>query len=221
MKAKRLLDITISAIALVASIPLFVAVAIGIRLSSRGPILYRAPRVGLNGEVFVMHKFRTMETREDKNASAISRADDPRVFPFGSWLRRMKIDELPQLYDVLRGKMSLVGPRPEDPRIVRDHYSVEGMETLSVLPGLTSIGSLYYYTNGEKLLTDQDPEVFYVKHLLPIKLALDSKYIYDASLTYYLKLLLRTAQVIVLKSVSRRSVNFKLVSSEVAKDDFK
>lgn len=221
MKAKRLLDIIISSFALVASIPLFIVAALGIRLSSRGPILYRAPRVGLNGEVFVMHKFRTMETREDKNASAISRADDPRVFAFGSWLRRMKIDELPQFYDVLRGKMSLVGPRPEDPRIVRDHYSVAGMKTLSVLPGLTSIGSLYYYTNGEKLLTDQDPEVFYVKHLLPIKLALDSKYIYNASLTYDLKLLLRTAQVIVLKSVSRRPVHFKLVSSEVAKDDFK
>ena len=221
MKAKRLLDIIISSFALVASIPLFIVAALGIRLSSRGPILYRAPRVGLNGEVFVMHKFRTMETREDKNASAISRADDPRVFAFGSWLRRMKIDELPQFYDVLRGKMSLVGPRPEDPRIVRDHYSVAGMKTLSVLPGLTSIGSLYYYTNGEKLLTDQDPEVFYVKHLLPIKLALDSKYISNASLTYDLKLLLRTAQVIVLKSVSRRSVHFKLVSSEVAKDDFK
>lgn len=221
MKAKRLLDIIISAIALVASIPLFIVAALGIRLSSRGPILYRAPRVGLNGEVFVMHKFRTMETREDKNASAISRADDPRVFAFGSWLRRMKIDELPQFYDVLRGKMSLVGPRPEDPRIVRDHYSVAGMKTLSVLPGLTSIGSLYYYTNGENLLTDQDPEVFYVKHLLPIKLALDSKYIYDASLTNDLKLLFRTAQVIVLKSVSRRSGQFKLVSSEVAKDDFK
>lgn len=221
MKTKRLLDIIISAIALVASIPLFIVAALGIRLSSRGPILYRAPRVGLNGEVFVMHKFRTMETREDKNASAISRADDPRVFAFGSWLRRMKIDELPQFYDVLRGKMSLVGPRPEDPRIVRDHYSVAGMKTLSVLPGLTSIGSLYYYTNGENLLTDQDPEVFYVKHLLPIKLALDSKYIYDASLTNDLKLLFRTAQVIVLKSVSRRSGQFKLVSSEVAKDDFK
>jgi lipopolysaccharide/colanic/teichoic acid biosynthesis glycosyltransferase len=221
MKAKRLLDIIISSFALVASIPLFIVAALGIRLSSRGPILYRAPRVGLNGEVFVMHKFRTMDTREDKNASAISRADDPRVFAFGSWLRRMKIDELPQFYDVLRGKMSLVGPRPEDPRIVRDHYSVEGMETLAVLPGLTSTGSLYYYTNGEKLLTDQDPEVFYVKHLLPIKLALDSKYIHNASLTYDLKLLLRTAQVIVLKSVSRRSVHFKLVSSEVAKDDFK
>lgn len=221
MKAKRLLDIIISSFALVASIPLFIVAALGIRLSSRGPILYRAPRVGLNGEVFVMHKFRTMETREDKNASAISRADDPRVFAFGSWLRRMKIDELPQFYDVLRGKMSLVGPRPEDPRIVRDHYSVAGMKTLSVLPGLTSIGSLYYYTNGENLLTDQDPEVFYVKHLLPIKLALDSKYIYDASLTNDLKLLFRTAQVIVLKSVSRRSGQFKLVSSEVAKDDFK
>src|SRR5438445_2766534 len=114
---KRLFDIMLSAAALVLLSPILLIVATGIRLSSRGPIFYRARRVGLNGEEFTMHKFRTMETNQWPAGSAITAPNDSRVFLFGSVLRRLKIDELPQLYDVLRGKMSFVGPRPEDPRI--------------------------------------------------------------------------------------------------------
>src|SRR4051794_27586158 len=109
MTAKRTLDIIVSSICLAVTFPLCVIAAIGIRLSSRGPIIYRAQRVGLDGKAFVMHKFRTMHTEQGSRPSAISSAQDPRVFRFGVLLRRLKIDELPQLGDVLRGKMSLIG----------------------------------------------------------------------------------------------------------------
>jgi lipopolysaccharide/colanic/teichoic acid biosynthesis glycosyltransferase len=205
MAFKRFLDIAVSSVCLVASLPLCLLAAIGIRLSSHGPVIYRAQRVGLGGKVFVMHKFRTMHTEQGTRPSAISGARDPRVFRFGTLLRRFKIDELPQLYDVLRGKMSLIGPRPEDPRIVREHYDETGHATLSVLPGLTSPGSLYYYTHGEQLLTGADPETFYVERLLPTKLALDLVYVRETSLMYDLRLLVRTAKTLIFVSLGRAS----------------
>jgi lipopolysaccharide/colanic/teichoic acid biosynthesis glycosyltransferase len=205
MTFKRLLDITVSSLCLVASLPLCLFAAIGIRLSSPGPIIYRAQRVGLGGSVFVMHKFRTMHTEQGTRPSAISGAQDPRVFRLGALLRRLKIDELPQLYDVLRGKMSLIGPRPEDPRIVREHYDEAGHATLSVHPGLTSPGSLYYYTHGEQLLTGGDPEMFYVERLLPTKLALDLVYVREASFIYDLRLLARTAKTLIFVVLGRES----------------
>lgn len=203
LTVKRLFDIVVSTVCLAASLPFCLIAAVGIRLSSRGPVLYRARRVGLGGQTFVMHKFRTMHTEHGPNASAISAARDPRVFPFGAWLRRLKIDELPQFYDVLRGKMSLVGPRPEDPGIVRDHYMVDGFATLCVAPGLTSPGSLYYYTHGERLLTGGDAEALYVERLLPVKLALDTVYIHEASFAYDLALIARTATTLALVALGR------------------
>src|SRR5207245_6813993 len=110
---KLLVDISVSAAGLVLLSSIFLRVALGIRMSSRGPILYRAARIGLNGEEFTMHKFRTMETSQRSAVRPITAPSDSRVFSFGGLLRRLKIDELPQLCDVLRGKMSLVGPRPE------------------------------------------------------------------------------------------------------------
>jgi len=196
--AKRLFDVLVSAAALAVLWPLFLLAALGIRLSSRGPILYRAARVGRGGELFTMHKFRTMHVHQGAAASAITGPGDRRVFFFGSLLRRLKIDELPQLWDVLRGEMSLVGPRPEDPRIVRDHYAPEHLETLAALPGLASPGSLYNYTHGERVLAQGDPEGAYVEKLLPVKLALEAVYVREATLWYDLRILFRTACVIVL-----------------------
>src|SRR6266566_8562668 len=111
---KRLFDIVVAAFALVLFSPLLLIAAVGIRLSSRGPVLYRAQRVGRDGKLFTMHKFRTMRVEQGPGSSPITGPNDSRVYRFGSLLRRLKIDELPQLYDVLRGTMSLVGPRPED-----------------------------------------------------------------------------------------------------------
>ena len=112
MITKRVLDVVISGLALVLAAPLLGISALGIRLSGPGPILYRAKRIGKDGRAFTMYKLRTMRTSPQGQASAITAQDDPRVFPFGALLRRTKLDELPQLLNVLRGEMSIVGPRP-------------------------------------------------------------------------------------------------------------
>ena len=194
---KRLFDIIASLFALTVLAPVFLAAAIGIRLSSRGPILFRTERAGRNGEPFVMHKFRTMRTEQPAGASAITAQRDSRVFPWGSLLRQLKIDELPQLFDVLRGKMSVVGPRPEDLRIVRAYYAPEHRQTLTVRPGLASPGSIYNYTHGEGLIGGQDPEGDYLRKLLPVKLALELVYVRHTSLSYDFWIICRTIGVIV------------------------
>jgi hypothetical protein len=117
---------------------------------------------------------------------------DPRVFPFGALLRRLKIDELPQLLNVLRGEMSIVGPRPEDPELVTRHYAPVHWETLAVRPGLASPGSIYNATHGARWLEGPDPERRYLEALLPLKLALDLVYVRRASLRYDLAIIGRT-----------------------------
>src|SRR5260370_33124650 len=111
------IDLILSSVALICLSPLFLLVAAGIRLSSPGPILYRAKRVGIGGRIFTMYKFRTMHVNRGSAGSCITAQNDSRVFAFGSWLRYLKIDELPQLVNILRGEMSIVGPPPEDPKI--------------------------------------------------------------------------------------------------------
>lgn len=201
---KRLFDTIASLMALVALSPVFLIAAVGIRLLSRGPILFPAERIGRNGQPFIMHKFRTMRSASGTAGSAITSRTDSRVFPFGLFLRRLKIDELPQLYDVLRGAMSLVGPRPEDPKIVCEHYTPEQWETLAVRPGLASPGSIYNYTHGEKLIGPSDPERDYVEKLLPLKLALDLVYVREASFCYDLQVIFRSIGVIVLIAMGKR-----------------
>jgi lipopolysaccharide/colanic/teichoic acid biosynthesis glycosyltransferase len=199
---KRLFDILFSLAALALASPLMLLAAAGIRLSSPGPILYRATRVGRGGAPFVMRKFRTMES--GAGGGAITAARDLRVFPFGAFLRRFKIDELPQLFDVLRGDMSIVGPRPEDPRIVAKYYSAAQRETLTARPGLASPGSLYNYTHGDRCLDDPEPERAYAERLLPVKLALDTVYVRRAGLLYDLRIIARTAAVILMMACGRR-----------------
>jgi lipopolysaccharide/colanic/teichoic acid biosynthesis glycosyltransferase len=201
---KRLFDIAVSLTALVLLWPLLLVAAIGIRLFSRGPVFFRAERAGRNGEPFVMHKLRTMRTEQGTAASRISSRDDNRVFAFGRLIRRLKIDELPQLYDVLCGKMSIVGPRPEDPGIVRDHYAPEHWETLAVRPGLVSPGSIYNYTHAEKLIGRQNPEKDYVEKVLPVKLALERVYVREVSFRYDLRLIFRTMAVIAMIALGKR-----------------
>ncbi len=201
---KRLFDIIASLAAMILLCPLFLFAAIGIRLFSQGPILYRAERAGLNGTAFVMHKFRTMCVAQGSGASRITSSADSRVFWFGALLRRLKIDELPQLYDVLRGAMSVVGPRPEDATIIRDHYSPEQMETLSVRPGLASPGSIYNYTHGEKLIGKEHPEQDYCEKLLPVKLAVDLIYVREATFLYDLSIIFRTLWVILLIGLGKQ-----------------
>ena len=200
---RRLFDIVLSAGALIALSPLWAIASAGIRLSSPGPLLFTARRMGRHGREFTMYKFRTMHRGAERGA-AITAANDPRVYRFGRWLRASKIDELPQLINVLKGDMSIVGPRPEDPDIVRRCYRAEDLETLAVRPGLASPGSIYNYTHGEQRLTSADAVAAYGDTLLPLKLALDRVYLRDATVVYDVRIIARTVYVIVARAFGRR-----------------
>ena len=201
---KRVLDVVLSAVALVLLSPILASAALGIWLSDRGPLLYRARLAGRHGWPFTMYKLRTMRVNHGRFSSIITAERDPRVFPFGAWLRRAKVDELPQLVNILRGDMSIVGPRPEHPHIVDRHYGPQHRELLRVRPGLTSPGTLYDYTHGDAIVGRTDPEHAYVDGLLPIRLALDLVYARRASLGYDAVLVARTVGLIVATLCGRR-----------------
>ena len=201
--AKRLFDMAAAIIGLLLLSPVFLLAFVGIKATSSGPAIYRARRMGQHGVVFVMHKFRTMHVA-NQPASVITGVADKRVFGFGRLLRATKIDELPQLYDVLTGTMSIVGPRPEDPKIVEQHYNQLARETLNVASGLASPGSIYNYTHGHLYLRDADPEGSYVRQLLPMKLALELVYLRRQSFTGDLLVIARTAITIVRIALGQR-----------------
>lgn len=207
--AKRLFDIVSAAVALVLTAPLIGLAAIGIKLTDPGPVFFRARRVGFLGREFTMLKLRTMKVGGGSGGSGgqgpvITGLNDERVSTIGKILRKTKIDELPQLFNVLRGDMAIVGPRPEDPAIVQEHYSSTDLETLGVRPGLASPGSLYQFTSGDKVLHADDPETHYVDKLLKTKLALDRVYIRRASLRSDLQIIGRTLATIGAVALGRR-----------------
>jgi lipopolysaccharide/colanic/teichoic acid biosynthesis glycosyltransferase len=199
---RRLLDIAVAAAGLVVALPVILLAGIGIKLTSSGPMFYRAQRVGLNGKRFEMLKLRTMLPAA--TGASIATANDARVFPLGRWLRLAKIDELPQLWNILRGEMALVGPRPEDPSIVAEYYGVIEHATLAVRPGLTSPGTLFYYSQGEAMLDPDDPVGSYVARVMRPKLALDAAYAQHATLRHDLLIVARTIKLIVSKVAGRR-----------------
>lgn len=176
----RLFDICVALAFLILISPLLIVTAIGIALTSPGPIFYMAKRAGRGNVPFTMYKFRTMHHAGE--GAVITGKNDARIFPLGNVLRRLKIDELPQFLNVLRGDMSIVGPRPEDPKIVEEAYTDWMMKSLDVLPGMTSAGSIYYYHFGEHLIDDEAPEQSYISNLLPVKLAIDLAYLERATL---------------------------------------
>ena len=194
---KRLMDVVLSGLALVVLSPLLAIAAFGIWLSDRRPIFYRPRLAGRDARCFTMYKLRTMRVDHGTFRSVITAEDDPRVFRFGAWLRRAKVDELPQLINILRGEMSIVGPRPEHPDIVDRWYGPEHRELLRVRPGLTSPGTLYDYAHGEAIVGRADPERAYVERLLPLRLALDLVYVRRASVAYDVALIGRTIGLIV------------------------
>lgn len=173
---RRLVDILLASVALLLFSPLILAASLVVLMGNPGPVLYRAPRVGLHGKVFTMVKLRTMYVRGGDGGSVITAAEDVRVFPVGRWLRRLRLDELPQLLNIIRGDMSFVGPRARDPKVV-ERYTDLHRETLNVLPGLTSPGTLYYLSHAEQTLVTDDPEREYHDRILPVKLALDIEYV--------------------------------------------
>ena len=203
---RRAFDVVTAAILLALAAPFILLGMLAIRLASPGPVLFRCTRVGRSGRAFTMYKLRTMHVANGGAAgSRITGSDDPRVFTAGRLLRRAKIDELPQLWNVLRGDMSLVGPRPEDPALVRRHYAAEHLETLRVRPGLASPGTIYATTHGDAFLTGPDPEVAYAQQVLPIKLALDTVYVRRASAWYDVRLLCRAVRTVGMMLAGRRN----------------
>lgn len=168
------------------------ALALILLVAEGRPVLYRARRIGGDSQEFTMYKFRTMQ-KGTATRGAITGSVDPRVHRIGGWLRRLKLDELPQLINVVQGDMAIVGPRPEDPAIVACHYTDWMRETLSVLPGLTSTGSLCYFADESSLPAHgKDAEEFYVAHVLPGKLALDLVYVRGRTFKYDVELIMRT-----------------------------
>ncbi len=192
---KRFFDIFVSLLLLGVTLPLLIMGLVGVLITSPGPLFYRAARVGRGRVVFTMLKLRTMNVKQS-DFSAITRVDDGRVFPFGRLLRASKIDELPQLVNVLLGDMSLVGPRPEDPSIVEADYRSWMMESLECRPGLTSPGTLFGYVYGDTYLDDDAIEKSYAKQLLPRKLQVDVEYFRSNSLLSDLWVLIRTSIVV-------------------------
>ncbi len=172
---KRAFDAVAAAAGVVILSPLFVLIAGLVKLSSPGPVFYRAERVGQHGQLFRLYKFRSMAVGADRAGPGITRAGDARVTPLGRWLRKLKLDELPQLFNVLRGDMSLVGPRPEDPRYVA-RYTPDQRRVLAVRPGITSPASVYY-RREETLLTGADWEEKYVQGVMPDKLRIELDYL--------------------------------------------
>jgi len=188
---KRALDFLLATVGLILLLPLFGLVACCVKLTSRGPVLYRQVRIGKDGRPFQILKFRSMMTQTSERKLSITVAGDPRVTAIGRLLRRYKADELPQLWNVVRGNMSLVGPRPEVPVYVAE-YTQEQRMVLSARPGITDPASLAY-RNEEEILADQDdPERFYRTRILPDKLARNSAYLEKITLQNDIRIIVKT-----------------------------
>jgi lipopolysaccharide/colanic/teichoic acid biosynthesis glycosyltransferase len=187
---KRLFDFFSALIGLILLSPLFLITGLIIKMTSPGPVFHCGGRAGLEGRPFTLYKFRTMVSGAANIGPGITSNKDPRITTIGSFLRRTKIDELPQLINVIKGDMSLVGPRPEDPRHVAQ-YTAEQKQVLSVRPGITSAASLSY-RNEERVLTGPDWEKMYCTEVLPAKLAIDLDYLSKRTFFSDLLLILRT-----------------------------
>ncbi len=171
---QREFDLIVAAIGLIILSPLLVVAAVLVAMSSPGGVFFRGQRVGKDGRLFHILKFRTMVENAAQVGPGVTTAGDPRITRVGQWLRRTKIDELPQLWNVVRGEMSLIGPRPEDPRYVA-LYTKDQRHILSVRPGITSPASIQF-RHEEALLLAGDIET-YIKHLMPAKIQLDLEYL--------------------------------------------
>ena len=193
---RRLSDIVVSAALLVVLSPLLLIVALLVRLESKGPALFNQIRVGLDGVPFTMHKFRTMSVETGSRPVTLGGRRDSRLTRLGAFLRDSKIDELPQLINVLEGEMTLIGPRAETPNFV-EHFTTRQRGVLSVKPGLTGPGQiLYTTTQAAQLESVDDPNRYYIEKILPEKLEWDLEYIRTRSLRNDLAIFGRTLLVV-------------------------
>lgn len=195
---KRIFDIFCSFIGLIVLSPLFFILCFLIALTSKGAIFFLQTRVGKNNIDFKLFKFRTMHTNSDKKGLLTVGGRDSRITPIGYYLRKYKLDELPQLLNVFFGSMSLVGPRPEVRKYV-DLYNDEQKKVLLVKPGITDYASLEYFSENELLAKSSEPEKTYINEIMPAKLELNKKYILEHGLLTDIKLIFKTLKKIVSK----------------------
>lgn len=196
---KRCFDLVFAVLFLMVFSPVYLLTIIIIKIVSPGPAIYKAIRVGKEGRLFTCYKFRSMRVDSGKVKLTTLQNDD-RIFPFGKFIRKTKIDEMPQMVNILKGEMSVVGPRPEDQENAEKVYVGDYNHILDVKPGLTSPASLYDYTHGE-LYEDEDS---YEKIFMPKKLQLELYYVNHKSVGYDLFLILKTAWLIVLKTLGKK-----------------
>ncbi|MGA2406170.1 MAG: sugar transferase [Bacteroidales bacterium] len=187
----RIIDLIFSLIGLILLSPFFIIIIVYIKIDSRGPIFYQQIRVGKDGIQFRLWKFRTMLLDSDKKGLLTVGKHDPRITHAGLWLRKNKLDELPQLFNVLKNDMSIVGPRPEVQKYV-DLYSDEQKKVLSIKPGITDYASIKYAYENELLKNSNDPEKKYIEEILPLKIELNMKYIKNPNISQYLYIIFLT-----------------------------
>ena len=195
---KRLFDIVASGLGLICLSPLFLILAVWIKADSKGPVFYRQIRVGKGNRDFRLFKFRSMRPDSDKLGLITIGGHDPRVTRSGYFIRKYKLDEFPQLINVFKGDMSLVGPRPEVRKYV-DMYSPDQMRVLSVRPGITSLASIRYRNENDILAAADDPDQCYIETVMPDKLAIDLEYVDRATFWNDIKLIFSTFKEIVTK----------------------
>lgn len=198
MTAKRIFDLIFTVPGLIVLLPFFVLIALWIKLDSKGPVLYRQERVGRHGKTFGIYKFRTMVENADKIGGAITIGDDPRITKSGQFLRKYKIDELPQLINVFKGEMSLVGPRPEVIKYV-NLYTPEQKEVLNLIPGITDPASIKYRNESILLAASLDTygagydlEQVYIQEIMPDKIRINLEYASKATVLTDFKVVIKT-----------------------------
>ncbi len=192
---KRLFDILFSLVLIIILLPLFVIMAVLVKLDSKGPVFYLQTRVGKGGKDFKLFKYRTMYVDADKRGLLTVGHRDNRITKAGYYLRKYKVDELPQLFNVIKGDMSVVGPRPEVRKYV-DLYNKEQQKVVSIQPGITDYASIEFVNENELLKNADDPEQLYIHEIMPKKLDLNLKYIENRHFFKDLKIILLTIKAI-------------------------
>lgn len=192
---KRIFDIVASLVGLIILSPMLIIVSICIKLDSKGPIFFKQKRVGKNKKIFEIYKFRTMVTDAEKLGKQITVGNDSRITKVGKFIRKCKLDEFPQLINVVKGEMSLVGPRPEVPRYV-ELYDEYQKQILLVRPGITDYASIEFRNENEILENSINPEEIYIEEIMTRKIELNMKYIRNISLFEDIKMIIKTIYVI-------------------------
>ena len=204
----RLLDIVLTSLALLALAPFLLPIIVILRFTGEGEVFYIQSRVGCEGTSFGLYKFATMLKNSPKiGAGEITVRDDPRVLPFGRFLRKTKINELPQLWNILIGDMSIVGPRPMVPKTYSNYPELARQKLNTVRPGLTGVGSIFFRDEEQYLADHGDPMRFYQEHIIPYKSELEIWFVDHNSLSLYVKIICLTAWVVVFPS-SQLSYSF-------------